>query len=125
MNEMLKPCPLCGGAPQEKRLYGSALIECTECHMNGPYTSMSGAYIEKWNTRPVEDALYEAAAKVCRTAGIICEAALQNEANPETPDGDTTTFDLLSTAVEDVKELRAALTKARPKTEDSHGVRSL
>ena len=52
-----------------------------------------------------------AAGKVCRTAGIICEAALLNEANPKTRDGDNTTFDLLDNAVENVKELRAILAK--------------
>ena len=57
----------------------------------------------------------EVAGRVCRTAGIICESALANEANPETDDGGAIMFAMLKNAVDNVRELRTFLAETAPK----------
>jgi len=64
---------------------------------------------ERKMNKYADDVVLKAEA-VCRTAGILVESALANEVNPETEDARSAAmFDLLHTACENVKGLRAAI----------------
>ena len=62
MSDELKPCPFCGAAPQVKENhyldgYDNVIISCPGCLFAGRTGHTFEQAAEKWNSRPVEDAL--------------------------------------------------------------------
>jgi hypothetical protein len=59
--DTLKPCPFCGSKP----VHPEAMIDGMICCGNADCIAWTfPATIEQWNTRPLEDALLEAAIEV-------------------------------------------------------------
>lgn len=67
MTEELKPCPFCLGKnpivvkdvqyPDTPRARTWYAVECNVCDATGDWDLGESGAIEKWNTRPIEDAL--------------------------------------------------------------------
>lgn len=55
----LKPCPYCGEQVAEDVVsdVGWHFVYCTTCHAEGEADLGASGAIEKWNTRPLEEAL--------------------------------------------------------------------
>ena len=56
MREELKPCPFCGGEARLIEMQGISEIYCAKCCISTGQCRENTA-INRWNTRPVEDAL--------------------------------------------------------------------
>jgi Lar family restriction alleviation protein len=73
MNEILKPCPFCGGDAQYDELLREDImiywVECSECtDTNIDVSSTKEIAAEKWNTRPIEDELNARIAELEKSA---------------------------------------------------------
>ena len=77
----LNPCPFCGStdidAEPNTDIYGS--VCCNKCGFSSPYGEIS-IMIERWNTRPLEDALQTRIAEL--------EAALDKAAHQKPEEGE-------------------------------------
>lgn len=59
MSEELKPCPFCGSHATIRQNFHGFYVECDniDCRAVGSWDLGASGAIEKWNTRPLEDAL--------------------------------------------------------------------
>ena len=67
----LKPCPFCGKEPSIYEDTGYVYCPNDDCMAADSYLEKAILPVEKWNTRPIEDALNARIAELSQAVGLI------------------------------------------------------